>query len=279
VKLVMTLLVRDEEDIVEANLDFHLNQGVDFIIVTDNGSEDSTRQMIEYYEQKGLVEIIDEPEDNYAQGRWVTRMARLAASKYDADWVINNDADEFWVPTKHPNLNTALDAVEDGYTGVSAERRNFIPRPENGQMFYDRMIIREKESRNPLGEPLPPKVCHRADKNVVVGEGNHTVKTSTGGSILEDGRIEILHFPQRSYKQFQNNIVKSGRAYGRNRELSQKTGHAKRWLYQLWVEGQLEAYYNAKTLSRYEILKGLMQGKLTYDTYLRRFFRQRLESP
>ena len=39
-KLVMTLLVRDEEDIVEDHLVYHLNQGVDFVIATDNNSVD-----------------------------------------------------------------------------------------------------------------------------------------------------------------------------------------------------------------------------------------------
>ena len=36
----MTLLVRDEEDIIEDNLLFHLNQGIDFVVVTDNRSVD-----------------------------------------------------------------------------------------------------------------------------------------------------------------------------------------------------------------------------------------------
>jgi hypothetical protein len=38
-KLVMTLLVRDEQDIIADNLDFHLAQGVDVVLVTDNFSE------------------------------------------------------------------------------------------------------------------------------------------------------------------------------------------------------------------------------------------------
>ena len=41
-KLVMTLLVRDEEDILDANLRFHLDRGVDLVLVTDNGSVDGT---------------------------------------------------------------------------------------------------------------------------------------------------------------------------------------------------------------------------------------------
>lgn len=38
-KLVMTLLVRNEADVIETNLEYHLAQGVDFVIVTDHGSE------------------------------------------------------------------------------------------------------------------------------------------------------------------------------------------------------------------------------------------------
>ena len=52
-KLVMTLLLRDEEDIVRENLDFHLAQGVDRVIVTDNGSEDGTVEILREYEARG----------------------------------------------------------------------------------------------------------------------------------------------------------------------------------------------------------------------------------
>ena len=37
-KLVQTLVVRDEVDIVDAQIAYHLNAGVDFVIATDHES-------------------------------------------------------------------------------------------------------------------------------------------------------------------------------------------------------------------------------------------------
>ena len=53
VRLFMTLLLRDEEDIVRENLDFHLAQGVDRVIVTDNGSEDRTVEILRDSTRRG----------------------------------------------------------------------------------------------------------------------------------------------------------------------------------------------------------------------------------
>ena len=77
--LVMTLLVRDNADIVAANMDFHLAMGVDHIVVTNNRSEDATRDIVLDYVRRGVATIIDEFDDDYDQSAWVTRMARRAA--------------------------------------------------------------------------------------------------------------------------------------------------------------------------------------------------------
>ena len=90
-KLAMTLLVRDEQDIIRSNIDYHLAQGVDVIIATDNRSVDSTPDILREYEAAEKLVYLFEGDDDYNQHAWVTRMARLAHREHGADWVINSD--------------------------------------------------------------------------------------------------------------------------------------------------------------------------------------------
>ncbi len=103
----MTLLARNEDDIIEECIKFHLSHGVDFIIATDNGSIDKTRDIFLKYQKQGVLHLIDEPEHNYNQDKWVHNMIILAKKKYKADWVINVDADEFWF-CNYGNIKLAL---------------------------------------------------------------------------------------------------------------------------------------------------------------------------
>ena len=101
-KLIMTILAKDEADIIEHNLKFHKAMGVDGFIVTDNVSTDGTLEIFEKYKQKGwILEIINETSQKHDQDIWVSRMVNIARDKYNAEWVINCDADEFWFSKKH----------------------------------------------------------------------------------------------------------------------------------------------------------------------------------
>ena len=110
----MTLKVRDEADIIEDNLRYHRAQGVDFFVVADTGSTDGTVETLEPYERAGLVRlerigrgIHDMKEGGEAE---ITRIA----GEMGADWVIHDDADEFWWPLTG-DLKEALAAIPDRY--------------------------------------------------------------------------------------------------------------------------------------------------------------------
>ncbi len=168
-KLVLTLLCRDEADVLESMIRFHLDQGVDWIIATDNGSVDGSLKILQRYERGSRLQLLLEPEHTHDQAVWVTRMARMAAEQ-GADWVINSDADEFWWPC-NGTLKTTLAALPDNVEACRVERTNFLPPPrdEHDQRpFHQRQLLRERVSLNSLGEPLPPKLIHRAHPQIEV---------------------------------------------------------------------------------------------------------------
>lgn len=70
-RLIMTLLVKNEEELLEKNLLFHKAMGVDAFIVTDNNSADGTYGIIEKYRRKGwVVDVIRETATGYEQKEW-----------------------------------------------------------------------------------------------------------------------------------------------------------------------------------------------------------------
>ena len=69
------------KDILNEMITFHLDQGVDHVVATDNGSEDNSRAILGKAARSGRLVLIDEPQHNHDQAIWVSRMARLAADK------------------------------------------------------------------------------------------------------------------------------------------------------------------------------------------------------
>ena len=198
----MTLVVRDEADILDAQIAYHLNAGVDFVIAIDHRSVDGTSEILESYARAGYLRLIRRDDARIEQSEWVTDLARLAATEHEADWVINSDADEFWWPRAR-SLKEALDAVPAIYGVVYAPMCYFLPRRGSGP-FYDVMTVRLLQGapiNNPLSRYRPSvKAAHRASQRVVVLRGNHEVEHG-GRRLTSWCPLEMLHFPDRSPEQ------------------------------------------------------------------------------
>ena len=277
-RLVLTLLARDNADVVDAHLSFHLHAGVDFVVATDNGSVDGTREILERYERAGVLHLIDEPGRDIRQGEWVTRMARLAAREHGADWVINSDADEFWWP-RGTDLKEVLEAVPSRYGVVQGIWRQFVPRPDDGEFFAERMIVR-LAPHAPFNDPASPyrpaaKIAHRALPDLTVGSGNHHLE----GGDLQPLRgwypLEVLHFPLRSLAQCEQKYVTAFEAWSRNQRGASGANaayHAK--AYEAYRDGRMAEYYASLSVDDRELERGLAEGSLAIDTRLRDALRQ-----
>lgn len=266
-KLVMTLLARDEADVVDAQLTFHLNAGVDFVIATDNGSRDGTAEILDCYARGGHLHLIRQESDAFDQSAWVTRMARLAASDFAADWVINSDADEFWWP-RGGSLKEVLAATPARYGVLRAPIRHFFLTEEDGGFFAERMLVRPRLSApvNQPENPLRPNThaLHRADQQAIVTAGNHALRGSSLVVFPGWHPIEVLHFPLRSLEQARRKYanwvhVRAGREYPDAFEAS--------------ARGELETFVRGKLLAGEVLAHGLAEGTLVEDTRLRDAFR------
>ncbi|MEA2683052.1 MAG: hypothetical protein QOK05_1380 [Chloroflexota bacterium] len=260
----MTLLVRNEEDIIEDNLRFHLDRGVDFFIVTDNASTDGTSKILSRWVEAGLAEVIVEHEDNYAQDVWVTRMARRAAQGLGADWVINSDADEFWWPLKG-SIKDAFAAIPARFTSVQVPRVNYRPSSAAGP-WHQRMIVRDVNSVNATGRPLPAKVCHRGAATVDVAPGNHAVGGLDGLPWEGASPMIILHFPLRDFERFEQKITQGTEAVERNPAFTAEFFDAWRHLYELARSGKLRDYWDSQLLDDAAASDGVRAGRLVVDT-------------
>ena len=162
-RLVVTLLVRDEIDVVAATIEHFLDQEAAHLVVTDNGSVDGTREVLAEYVATGRVSVIDEPDHTFRQSHWVTRMARVAATEHGADWVINADADEFWVPQDRTTLAGSLAAVGPEHGLVQARRTDLLGVRGGRGHWSRRLVWRDLLTLSARGTPRLPKVAHRAD--------------------------------------------------------------------------------------------------------------------
>lgn len=195
VKLVSTVAVRDEADVLEAHLTYHLSAGVHHVVVADLGSSQSTGEILRGFDSSDVTVVAAEPTMRTTDAR---ALLRRVAVETGATWLIESAADEFWWP-RGASLTDVLDPIPTRYTAVQALVRVFFPRPATDSPFHERMTVRP--SLLDVGaEPEPLEWALRSVHRV-----RHDDIAETG-----DGRsvplrawypIEVLRFPLRTPDQ------------------------------------------------------------------------------
>ena len=278
IKITMTLLVCNEQDIIEDNIRFHDAMGVDNFIVMDNCSTDKTAQILKKLSEEFDIHYIFQPENDYQQAKWVTQMAQMAATQFHADWIINNDADEFWLPNTG-DLKGLLAATPQGIDGIKATRFNAVvmEKPESARLgvSHPRTSAHfERASKNALGSPLPPKLMHRAYSHIRISQGNHNAHGLEGDII--DGRklLKILHFPYRSLPQYKSKIQTGGAAYERNTTLAKTIGNVWRKHYRVLEDGGIDEFWGNLTQNKIDLAINMAKLRITKENRLVAFFKK-----
>jgi glycosyltransferase involved in cell wall biosynthesis len=251
-KIVMTLLVRDEADIIDAFIRYHSRIGIDALIVTDNGSNDGTREILESHLRHGAItEIIDEPIHTFQQARFVNRMICRARDYFAADYCINSDADEFWRPASGSFRN---ELSRSRANIIQCTSFNMLPASAGGLFWLSTDRVARRAKAEKIGKRRDynlfdypgHKSIHRMLGYRMIGAGNHDVVMDD--EVIEQSKdIWIYHYSLRSISQFQKKIIQNGAALELNKDAPESEGAHWRYLYRGYKAGMLDfeaEFYN-----------------------------------
>jgi hypothetical protein len=203
-------------------------------------------------------------------------MARLALTRHCADWVIHNDADEFWWPLSG-SLRDVFASIPAEYGQIQVHRRNFLPCRGGSGPFYSRLIYRDALSLTPRDTPLGPKVAHRAHPDVIVAPGNHAISGADLLPVPTSELLEIFHFPMRSYDQFERKVIQTGIGYEKLEHRSVGVGGDQLALLQVYRDNGLHEYYEKALLDDAVRRRCVEDGSIVLDRRLEDFMQRRPE--
>ncbi|MEO0682906.1 MAG: glycosyltransferase family 2 protein [Pseudomonadota bacterium] len=285
-KLVMTLLVRDEADIVRHNLEFHYAQGVDHVIAMDNNSLDGTDAVLEEYAREGRLTLHRQTSDEYRQSEWVTAMAMEGRARHGADWILANDADEFYRPSQG-TLKDVLAA--SGERLLDLRRYNMVSSFEAlaRRPWEETLIWRSVTEAGPpmlrdiYADPFPrPFFCQKLPGKVVMpARGLVRVEAGQHGAAYDPSKpaefstdITVYHFPIRRLEPFLRKNWVVGRATEEDAGLPpDRNWKTRRW-YRMIEAGREDAVRREVLPSRLRLLRERALGEVVRDEALRRDF-------
>ena len=250
----MTLVVRDEEDIIEQNIRFHKAMGIDGFIVTSHKSKDYTNNILINLKQEGLVlDIIYKDTSEHQHHIWVDEMIKIAKKKYKADWIINADADEFYY-SKFLNLKKSILMYEKSKANVlyvdstflfPDNRKDFLHCPyfvtKPFQNFEAKMLNINQQDKYKLfiGSQNCYKVFHTTKNYRKIYDGNHDIKMSNKVK-LPFSDVTLYHFHIKNYEGYHKKVLRwIDSAY----YMPEGVGEHMKRMIQLYKENKLKREY------------------------------------
>jgi hypothetical protein len=209
-------MIKDEADIIHANLAWLYRQGLRRFIVMDNLSTDATvteiRRFVSGHAGADLV-LLRDPIVAHFQAQKVTSMARLAVTRWpDLDWILPIDADEFCIPIDGFETLATVPGDIDALTVPKAI--HFLDKAAVGADHTGNVF-----SRMPIRSGLfsvPPKIIARASLGLEIEQGNHKSLMPHGFPTRYAGGFAFgfyhREFQTRSFAQFLRKIRNGGAA-------------------------------------------------------------------
>jgi hypothetical protein len=233
-------MVRNEVDLVALTLRYHLGQGLERVLVVDNGSTDGTLDELRRVSRELPIEWTRDA-GPFHQGRAFTEMAHEAARR-GADWVVPLDADDFW----HAPDGLIAAMAHSGAGALQVPHIHFIQRRRQRAGLPEALLTMTRRISEPV-DPVPgtqaveartlayvevrspPKHLVRCGPSVEIGPGNHWVSGAPGPTERAPS-LACLHAPLRCPEDLLRKVEFGRRVEARSfRTDENESWHVRRW--------------------------------------------------
>lgn len=211
-------------------IEWHLLKGVDKFYIYDNESTDGTKEILQPYIDRGIVEYSYWPGYRQQLAAYDNCLLRY---RYSTRWLAFIDIDEFIVPVKDTSIPLFLQRFENRpaveinwliYGSGGARQKEERPvmqrfkhhsRPKHLLNRHVKSIVNPRMVFNMIG-------CHEAAriKGFAADSHGNEIRRNFRDREPQQDVIRINHYAVRSYQEFQEKQAR-GRASGKKREVTQ----------------------------------------------------------
>jgi hypothetical protein len=206
-KIVVISTIRNEADILETFVRYHL-QFVDRMIIVNHRSVDSSADILNGLQQEGLsLDVVRETGIEHQQGSVLSRFMKKAVLEYDADWVIPLDADEFLAMKDEGRVREVMEKLPPDKV-VKLPWRTYVPvatdNLQEPNILKRIQHYRSKENINLRKIMIPRSMATK--KNGIIAAGNHgfvkeSFRKQKEFPCVYTDQLVLAHFPVRSAQQ------------------------------------------------------------------------------
>ena len=212
-KIVSITTIKNEADIIESFIRYHLHI-VDLMIILDNGSTDDTLNILNQLEQESLPIVILNDEDRYFEPFIkYNYLLNIALNEYGADVICPLDCDEF-ITCDSANPRSIIEEIPTN-SFYKVKWRTYVPTKNDDEdiKFIPSRIINirdeniERDSKVIITKDLVNNF------NVKLSIGNHSIdfddEFENEITCLDNTVLKLAHFPLRSVNQTVSKVLVS----------------------------------------------------------------------
>ena len=288
-RIVLAVGVYDNADILRDFIEWYYQLGIDFVVAYDYGSADGSRDILDEFARRKLVDWMTIPATNYARFDPFANIALRARDQFAADWIVVVDTDEFICPPEQGLRAALATALSDDITSVTVPSFNMTGQPLSaGASAVAELTLRidrplhETEAQAVSGAlPVPYILMRQQAKTIVRADAliGYTIGAHT--AIHAFGRIAVLpglsmrHYPIRGYDAFQAKVRNCAAWLTQNPEFTPgQAWHWRRWVRE-YQAGRLREEYDAQFVSPERAAELLRGGVCTRDEIVSSWVRAR----